>query len=111
MAALGTAVANSLWLFSVDSNYMPFVLSSSSALAVQYCVAQDSCLMAQEQVVDIQAASLIWTMANLIKASFQYVLSLLDLAGNVVMLDVFPMKYEGTVPLWIVRSYKDMLGV
>ena len=90
---------------------MPFVLSSSSFLAAQCRVAQDSCLVAQEQVVDIQAASLIWSMVDLIESSLEYVLSLLDLAGHVVMLDVFPTKNEDIVPIRIEYPYKDMLGV
>jgi hypothetical protein len=43
---------------------MPFVLSSSSSLAVQLHMAQDYYLVAQEQAVDIQAACLIWSMAD-----------------------------------------------
>jgi hypothetical protein len=90
---------------------MPFVLSSSSFLAAQCLVAQGFCLVAQEQVVDIQAASSIWSMAGLIESSLEYVLRSLDLAGHVVMLDVFPTKGEDIVPIRIEHSYKDTLGV
>ena len=64
---------------------MPFVLSSSSSLAVLLHMAQGYCLVAQEQAVDIRAACLIWSMADLIECSPKYVLSFLELAGHVVM--------------------------
>jgi hypothetical protein len=90
---------------------MPFVPSSSSSLVARRRMAQDSCLVAREQVVDIQAACLIWSMADLIESSLEYVLSFLELAGHVVMFDDFPTKNEDIVPVRIEYSYKDMLGV
>jgi HD-like signal output (HDOD) protein len=90
---------------------MPFVLSSSSSLAVQLRMAQGSCLVVQEQVVDTQAACLIWSMADLIESSLEYVLGFLELAGHVVMLNVFPTKNEDIVLIRIGYSCKDMLGV
>lgn len=87
---------------------MPFVLSSSSSLAVLLHMAQGYCLVAQEQAVDIQAACLIWSMA--IECSSKYVLRFHELAGHVVMLNVFPTKNEDVLPIRIEYSYKDMLG-
>lgn len=80
---------------------MPFVPSSSSSLVARRRMAQDSCLVAREQVVDIQAACLIWSMADLIESSPEYVLSFLELAGHVVMLNDFPTKNEDIVPIRI----------
>ena len=73
-------------------------------------MAQGSCLVAQEQAVDIRAACLIWSMADLIECSPKYVLSFLELAGHVVMLNVFPTKNEDVLPIRIEYSYEDMLG-